>query len=154
VRLRVEALGQDIVARQLLAMADRTGDASGAMQGIIDGLYESERRLFDSQGASGGVPWQASAPSTVERKARLGLDPRIEHATQDLRDSLTTPGGANIAIARRDGVTFDTAIRYARWQPNPLVSPTEAERRDWVKIVQRWIVDGDASRGGILGGIF
>lgn len=154
-RLRVEAIGQAVVERQLLAMADRTADATPAMDAVIDGLYESARKQFESQGSYGGTPWPAIAQSTVERKMREGLDLRILHATLDLRDSLTQPGGANVAIARRDGVIFDTTIPYAKYvkERRPLLAPPEAERRQWVKIVQRWIIDGDASRGGILGGI-
>lgn len=152
-RLRVEALGVDVLNRNLLAMAERTGDASPAMQGVIDGLYESETRLFDTEGSSGGVRWNPLAPSTIERKARLGLDPRIEHATRELRDSLTKPGGHNIAIATHEGVIFDSTVPYKPYQRNTLVAPTEAERRQWVKIVQRWIIEGDPARGGILGGV-
>lgn len=152
-RFRVEALGVKVMDRNLLAMADRTGDASPAMDAVIEDLYRSETRLFDTEGASGGVPWDPDAPSTVERKMRAGLDPRIEHATLDLRRSLTQPGGDNIAIATGDGVIFDSTVAYKRWQRNTLVAPTEAERRNWVRAVQKWIIDGDASRGGILGGI-
>lgn len=154
-RLKVEAVGQRVVERQLLAMADRTGDATDAMQGIIDGLYESARKQFDTQGAYGGTPWPPSAPSTVERKAAAGLDQRILHANLDLRDSLTTPGGENVAIANRDGVIFDTTVDHAKYLKAryTMINPPEVERRQWVKIVQRWIIEGDPGRGGILGGV-
>lgn len=154
-KLTVEATGQLVVARQLLAMAGRVEDATPAMDAVIDGLYESAAKQFDTAGAYGGTPWPSNAPSTVERKALQGLDPRILHATLDLRDSLTKPGGANVAIARPDGVIFDTTIDYARYlkERYPMVQPREVERRQWVKAVQRWIIDGDQSRGGILGGI-
>jgi hypothetical protein len=155
VRFHVEAVGDRVVARELMAMAGRTLDEAPAMQAIIDGLYESARRQFDSQGAYGGTPWPADADSTVERKARAGLDPRILHATLRLRESLTQPGGENVAIAEADGVIFDTTVPYADYlrERYPMVRPPEAERREWVKVIQKWIIDGDASRGGILGGI-
>lgn len=154
-QLRVEAVGDTIVRRHLLAMADRTADASPAMGSIIDALYDAARQQFDTQGAYGGTPWPANADTTVERKAREGLDPRILHATLDLRQSLTEEGGENIAIATHDGVVFGTTVPHAAFlrERYPMVRVPERERRNWVKIVQKWIIDGDVSRGGILGGI-
>lgn len=154
-RLRVDAVGLRVLERELLAMSGRVQDASPAMDAVIEGLYESARQQFDSQGSYGGKPWPDDADTTVERKAREGLDPRVLHATLDLRRSLTEPGGDNVAIASRDGVVFDTSVPYARFLKRryTIIMPPERERREWVKVVQKWIIDGDASRGGILGGI-
>jgi phage gpG-like protein len=154
-QLRVEAVGDTLVKRHLLAMADRTDDASPAMGSIIESLYDAARQQFDTAGAAGGTPWPANADTTVERKSREGLDPRVLHATLDLRESLTGPGGANIAIAQADGVIFGTTVEHARYlrERYPMVRVDAREKRDWVKAVQKWIIDGDASRGGILGGI-
>jgi hypothetical protein len=154
-RLHVEALGDEVVARHLLAMSGRATNAAPAMIGVIAGLYNIAERQFESQGGYGGTPWPPLADTTVERKAREGLDPRILHATLDLRESLTEPGGANIAVPLRDGVIFGTTIDYAQFLKDrwPMVVPTESDKRSWVKVVQKWIIDGDLSRGGILGGI-
>jgi hypothetical protein len=157
VEVRVEALGVDVVRRQLLSMAGRTVDASPAMGSILDGLFESTSRRFATEGAHGGDPWKPLAQTTVEAKARQGLDPRIEHATLELRDSLTRPGGANVAVARHDGLSFSSTVEHAQYaadRGDTLVQPTELERRQWVRIVQAWIIEADRSpQPGLLAGV-
>jgi len=141
--------------RDLKLIAERARDVRPAMEGIIDRIYDAAAKQFDSQGAYARTPWPANAESTVERKARLGLDPRVLHATLDLRDSLTHPGGSNFAFAQHNGLIFGTAVEYARYldETYPLVVPHDAELHTWVRIVERWIIDGDPSHGGILGSL-
>lgn len=155
-QLRIEALGEDVVRRQLLRMAGRAIDASPAMDGVITSLFEHAERQFDSEGKHGGQAWTPPSATWTERKARLGLDPRTEAATQDLRRSLTQPGGDNIAVAHASGVAFTSTLPYAGIANarNQLIRPTEIEKRQWVKQIQQWIVEGDRSRGtGLLAGV-
>lgn len=155
IRLTIDTLGSEIVARELLRMAGRTDDLRPVMNGVADLLRDSTREQFDSQGASGSGGWKPLAASTVERKARAGLDPRILHATLALRESLTGTGGANIAISRRDGLDFGTTVEYAKYHSTsrPPVQLPERDRRSIVRLVQRYLIDGEMARGGILGGV-
>ena len=137
-------------------MAGRADDLAPAMESVLDGILESARKQFDTEGGHGSGGWDALAESTVERKAREGLDSRILHATLDLRRSLTERGGANVAIPQRDGLIVDTTVPYAKYlkDKRPLIQPTELERRGWIRSIQKYIVDADRTRGtGILAGV-
>lgn len=140
--VRIEVLGEEVVARSLLRFADRAQDLSPAMREILDAVRASNARQFDSQGSYGGQPWPANMTSTKESKARLGLDSRVLHATLALRGSLTKQGGANVAVATAHGFVFGSTVPYVGYlrEKYKIVSPPERDRRDWVKIVQRFLV--------------
>lgn len=157
-RLTIDTLGEEIVARDLIRMGDRATDVSDVMGGeVTDLLRGSMTRQFDSQGQYGSGGWPALASSTVAAKQAAGLDPRILHATRRLRDSLTEGGhGDQVVVARRDGLDFGTSVEYAGYhqhgqgvpQRRPVQLP-EADRREVVRILQRALVsDG---RSGLLG---
>ena len=152
-RLNIDADGNRIVARELMRMAGRSVDASPAMDAVIEGLYASNRKQFDSEGKHGSGGWKKPSDDWIAEKSRRGLDSRTEQATLELRESLTERGGANFAIARSDGVQFGTTVPQAKWakaRGNVLVQPTEGERRGFVKIVQRWVIEGDRAASGLL----
>ncbi len=155
-QVRVEALGEDVVRRQLLAMAGRVEDLEPAMGSVLDVLFESTEKQFDTEGAHGSGGWNRPSAEWTARKAALGLDERTEQATLDLRDSLTRRGGHNIAVATSDGLRFGSTVEYAdeaRKRGNILVQPTELERRGMVRIVQRYVIDGDRRASGLLAGV-
>lgn len=155
-RLTIDAAGATVLDRELLRMAGRVDDLSEVMETVIDSVLASAEKQFDTEGAHGSGGWAPLAQSTIERKAQAGLDPRILHATLDLRRSLTERGGDNVAIAERDGATVDTTVEYAKYlrDKRPLIQPTELERRGWVKAVQHYVVSGDRMRGtGLLAGV-
>jgi phage gpG-like protein len=155
VRLVIDTLGEQAVARDLLRFGHNAADVRPAMVQVLDLLRRAERRQFDSQGAYGSEGWPPLASSTVERKRREGLDPRILHATRRLRDSLTEAGhGEQIAIARHDGLDFGTTVEYARYHQHGtsrapqrrVVQLPESDRREVVRIVQRHVVGERAGR--------
>jgi len=126
-------------------MAGRAEDVSPAMESIRDALYGFAARQFDSQGAAGGSPWPANAPATTERKAKLGLDPRILHEHLRLRRSLTQAGGENVAVITGSSLVLDTTTPYAKFLRGKYAlmgAPPERDRRQWTKILQRHVVEG------------
>jgi hypothetical protein len=143
VRLVIDSVGDEIVSRELLRLAGRVGDVEPAMNSILTLIKKGEKKQFNSQGAYGSAGWTPLAPSTLESKARSGIDQRILHGiTGDLESSLTG-GGGNIAIARHDGLDFGTTVPYAKYHQDGRGVPMrkvaqfpEGARRYWVRVIQ------------------
>jgi phage gpG-like protein len=151
VRITIDSLGQEVVAREILRpLGRRASDLRPAMDAALDIIRDAEGRQFDTQGADGSGGWAPLADSTVQRKARAGLDPRILHATGDLVASVTTDSGDNIGISRKDGLDFGTTLPYAgfhqtgtgRMPARPVVQLPERDRRQIMKVAQRYLVTG------------
>ena len=142
--LRIDSLGEEIVSRSLLRLAGRAGDLEPAMESIVRQIRDGEERQFDTQGGYGSGGWPALAESTKAFKARNNLDPRILHATGELRRSLTSDSAGGFAVTRSDGLDFGTTVPYAKFhqaggpnlpQRRPAQFP-EQDRRQWVKTIQ------------------
>lgn len=156
-RLQIDALGERVVSRELLRMGGRAIDVSPAMDDVADILRRSMVAQFNTEGRHGGVPWRPPGEAWTRRKAELGLDTRTEQATLSMRESLTNEGGDHVAIPSRGGLDFGSTnphIGYALKRGQKLVQPTERERREIVRTVQRYVVAQGAHRrgSGILAG--
>jgi phage gpG-like protein len=144
VKLVIDSVGDEIVSRELLRLAGRVGNVEPAMESILRQIRAGEEQQFNSQGSYGSGGWAPLAPSTLEAKARSGIDPRILHGiTGDLEASLTGAGGENIAITRHDGLDFGTTVPYARYHQDgrgvPMRKPAQfpdSARRHWIKTIQ------------------
>lgn len=149
-RLEVQAVGERVVSRELLRMAGRADDVHPAMEDIRDSLYQFYVRQFDSQGGEGGARWEAIQQRTIDRKVSRGKDPRVLHESLRLRKSLTGKGGENVAVPTGSSLVVDSTVPYAGFvnAKRPITgSPPESYRRDWVRLLQSYIVTGEA-RGG------
>jgi len=92
---------------------------------IADGLEEmgiefrkQERRIFSSEGSSGGGRWQSLSPSYAKRKRRLRPGRKILVWDGDLRKSLTRRGGEHIQRSyrsRRWVLSVGTSNRVAEY---------------------------------------
>lgn len=152
--IRLEVSGDVQVARDLLRFGDRGADLSPAYRVIGDDFLQLEERQFASEGSYASGGWAPLAQSTLTRKARLGLDMRILHATLRLRDSLTRQGAADsIRRITSDEVVLGTSVPYASFHQTggerlPRRRPVElreADRRRWVKVIQRFLVTGQTA---------
>lgn len=113
-----------------------------------------ETQQFNLQGSITGG-WAPLAPSTIERKARMGLDPRILHATGRLRASLTRPSHPDhVFRIAGDEVVMGTRVPYAAAHDQssgvnrprrPIIAITKMHRQRWADIIQRWVFRGQAS---------
>lgn len=158
-KIVIDSLGEEAVARELMGIDARGLDVRPAMDDVLDTLRTSARRQFDSQGVYGSAGWAPLAASTLARKQREGLDPRILHETHRLRDSLTERGNPEeLAISRRDGADFGSLVPYARYHQGgtehmprrrPVQLP-ELDRRQAIRIIQRFVV-GNVAPGRIGG---
>lgn len=128
---------------ELRAAIARGADPRPALEAVADDFAGMERRLFESQGASGGVFWRPLSQEWAARKAERGLPAGIlRGSTGRLQRSLVAakghPRGSKRVITRR-GVTMGsthplahlhqqgTGVRYVRtWRGKPLAKPRSA----------------------------
>lgn len=137
--------GDRLVVTHLLGVEQRTLHPRPAFARIGEQMLAAERHLFDSQGAYSGRQWPRNDPSTDAAKARLGLDPRVMHATRRLRRSLTQRGNPEQIRKSTDrGIEFGTKVPYAKYhrKKRPPVAFGVLQRRQFSDTLQRWIVQG------------
>lgn len=149
VTFSLQFAGEDVVSRTLERFADRSDDASPAFRAIADAFAAFERRQFESEGVAGtGSPWAPLSPRYAAWKARRYPGQPILVATGALRRSLTErPLG--VERIGSDYAELGSEVAYGRFhqqgdgvpQRRPVDLP-ESERRDMVKVLQRWIVTG------------
>lgn len=154
--LTIEAFGEQELARKILRFSDRAGDMRGGFDRVHQAWLRDEDKLFQTQGNG---TWAPLAPSTVERKAAMGLDPRIMFATHDLYNSLAKADDPNhIYETKPQEMFIGTRVPYgiyhhsrqprSRLPRRPLVMLDEGTKRYWLTLLQRWLVEGLAPRGG------
>lgn len=146
-----EASGDNLISRRFERFAGRSVAAAPAFQQIADNLRGYERRLFDTQGVSGGVRWDELAPSTIKAKAARDLDLRVLRATNRLRNSLVLKRSPDHEeVIADDFLLFGSKLDYAGYHQRgrgvPTRKPlqyTETQKRRIVKTLQRYIVTGE-----------
>lgn len=154
-RLTIDIFGDVQLDRRMLRFAAKADDFSPAFEDLADDFLKIERRQFATQGgASGG--WAPLAPSTVRFKARMGYDPRILHRTRVMRRSLTRKGApgavreisaeemrVGTSVVSDDGRNFPYPRAHqfgtARMPRRRVVEFTRADRRRWIKVLQRFL---------------
>jgi Phage virion morphogenesis family len=151
-QLEITAHGEKVVARRLDRLAGRAVEARPAFEAIGTTLRGYEKRLFDSEGASGGAPWTHLEEATVMAKAHHEppLDPRILHATGRLRRSLSeahAPG--HLEHATHTSLTFGSLVLYSGYHQRGRGVPrrrplqyTENQKRYIVRKLQTFIFAG------------
>lgn len=147
-QITFEFFGEQQLSRTLLRWADHVEDLRPAWDAIVDDFLEIEERQFDSEGRHGSGGWDPLSPDYAAWKlAQVGPKPILEF-TGDLRRSLTD--GPEVRILEHSWAVFGSADPKGayhqqgtdRMPRRPPVDLTEAERRRWVKMVQRYIVEG------------
>jgi phage gpG-like protein len=147
-----ESFGEKLIARKIDRLGYRALTAKPAFEGIADRIRGYEKRLFDSEGASSGRPWEPLAASTVAHKAKAGLDPRILHATHRLRKSLTDAHDPeHLEIATNDSLVFGSLVPYGKYHARgsghlPKRRPiqfNEAQKRRILKRLQLYLMTGE-----------
>ncbi len=115
----------------------RIGGRAGSVLPVADQVHALLMRAIDYQYGRGGPAvggWKPDAPSTVARKIRLGLDPRVMHETGRLRASLTNKDHPDhVFRATRSGLVISTKVPYAGdlldgGRPPVIVSKTATDR--------------------------
>lgn len=130
------------------ARLKRIGGRAGNLKPVSGKVHDMLMRAIDYQYGRGGPAiggWKPDAPSTVARKARLGLDVRVMHETGRLRASLTRkdhPG--HVFVATRSGLYITTSVPYAGHlldggRPPVIVSRNAAEKA--AKLIRDYLLE-------------
>lgn len=145
-RITLDVLGTRQVDRTLTRWADALKDARPLWEELAAEFGRANAQQFGSQGAASGG-WAALSPGYAEWKARHYPGAPILVRTGALMRSLTArPYG--VERITRDSLTVGTNIDYAwyhqhgtsRMPARPPVEFTDARRREWVRIIQRHVV--------------
>lgn len=117
-RFEFEVHGDKLVSRRLLRLAGNITDFSPAFEQIADDLRESERDLFNTEGASTGRPWAPLKKHTLDAKLARHQDPRILHREGDLERSLTgghagTAADNQVVVITPSALAFGSSLPYA-----------------------------------------
>lgn len=127
----VEMQGTKQVSTKFARMAQSASNFTPAWEAVLTRLFAIEASTFDSQGRRGGGSWKADSPEWLARKMRDGLDPRINHATLALRNSMTVrdaPG--QILHITPQALYFGSDLPYAgvSQENRPFVKLTAGDR--------------------------
>lgn len=134
--------------RRMDRFESRAGDMTPAFHDIHRQFLSTERGIFASRG---GGKWAPLTPAYARRKARRGLDPRVERATGVLAAALTTgqgPGAVTEISAR--AATFGTDLSRAVYahrgsgrRRRRLITIDRRRRNMWTETLRRYLVPLD-----------
>jgi hypothetical protein len=158
VQVSLTTFGDEQFVRDLLRFGERAGDMRPAFEAIADDFYEIEKQQFASEGGFASAGWPGLSENYARWKAKHYPGKPILQRSGTLMESLTNPfaSGAVKEITRdtlRLGtdVTSDKGFPYPAAHQRPLqgqkqrrpIELREADRRRWVKILQRHIVSNE-----------
>jgi phage gpG-like protein len=155
-RVVFESFGHTQINRKLMRLEEHALDPRPAYRFMAKDFYEWEKELFETEGRSGREAWAQLAPSTLRHKAKHGFPLAILHRTGDLRNSLTSRHSkGSYALFTRRGFEIGSRLPYAQFHydgtkhmPARLpVQLTEAQRLEWMKIFQKWMMMTLEERG-------
>lgn len=146
VAVSIEVDGTTGVIAELQRFQDRAEDMSPALRQVADVMRDQFGTRFDREGPG----WAALAPATIAAKRRAGLSERILEATGAGRDSLTGSGGDNVEHVTADSLIFGSSVPYmklhdtgtSRMPQRQIVDFSATDRREYVRILQRFLVEG------------
>lgn len=158
--LTFDFYGDTQLERTLDRFAAGAEDATPAWEAIADRFVHVERRQFATEGKSSSGGWAPLSPKYAAWKAQHYPGKPILQREGHLVRSLTRrPLGVERIEPQEAwlGSDIDYGAFHQRGAGNlPRRRPvelTEAERRLWVKILQRFIVTGQAPTVGPRGGV-
>lgn len=149
-RISFNFYGEQQVDRAVGRIADNVENATPAFEALADRFAAAEQAQFASQGAYGGAAWAPLSPAYAAWKAAHFPGPILVR-TGALRGSLTSrPFGVETIGAMQ--AVFGTAVSYAGYHQSgtskmparPPVKLPESEKAAWAKVIQRFIVTGQA----------
>lgn len=157
--IRFEFFGEAQLNRTLERFALGAADASPAWNALADRFVALERRQFRSEGRAFSGGWSPLSPKYAAWKARHYPGKPILERTGELLRSLTERP-LDVEVILPDRMVIGSAVTYGRYHQNGTprmpqrrpVELSEAERREWVKVIQRFIVTGKAPTVGPRGG--
>lgn len=110
-----------------------------AWEEMLQFFFYIEDATFLSQGRRGGGQWAEDSEDWLARKARDGLDPRINFATWALYDAMTESGApGQIVEIMPNALKFGTDLPEAgpSQKYRTFIKPTESDRRTMAHIIK------------------
>jgi phage gpG-like protein len=142
--------GEVQIDRTIARVIDAVTDMRPVWEKLATRFAAVERRQFASEGGYGSGGWPALSPAYAAWKAANYPGRPILERTGTLKRSLTSrPFGVEVLDARSFAV--GSGIDYGRFHQagagnlprrRPVELP-ESERREWVRLMQRFIVTGN-----------
>ena len=142
-RVYFQAINTKVVETKFAMMGNNAVNAKPALEKVADYMMEVMAKNFQSQGRRGGGSWKRISPGWRARKVRMGLDPRIGHATLALRKSMTKRDAPEqILSVGRTRVTLGSKLPYAKVQQRnrPYVYTLAEDRAEMVSIIRRHVL--------------
>jgi len=137
----IDTTGLDQVIAALVRL-ERRHDS--ILRDVADDLHSvflgAERRLFSTQGASGGRRWQPLKTSTRRQKVARGYGSRINERTGDLKRSLTQARDPmHLYRVLADRILMGTRVRYAGHvhAQRPIIQITQADVDEMAQVLGR-----------------
>ncbi len=146
VHLRFTFFGEDQIDRSLLAIAERAQDMRPAWDALEARCTGYEERWFASQGDG---QWPQLSRNYGAWKARHFPGKPILQREGELLASVTKP---DISVKEPSYAIFGTGDPVAvyhqkgsgRLPIRRVIDLSDDERREWVRVVQRYLVEADA----------
>jgi phage gpG-like protein len=140
----LEAMGTKEVKTRFERMGLAAMYAEPTMWTVVRRLMEIISLTFESQGRRGGGSWSAITQEWLLRKQRLGLDPRIGHATLSLRNSVTKEGAAHQDLeVTHSYARLGSFLPYADTQQHhrPFIKLTPTDRLEIRNMIRRDLIE-------------
>lgn len=115
-------------------------------------MLDSERKLFETGGRSGGTPWTPLTASTKKRKRKTGnANQRLVRTGAEMRSLSDKSDPDNIFVVKRTYVRIGStnpALQYQFYgtknmEPRDPIRFRPAQERRWVKHVKDFIINGE-----------
>jgi len=149
VELSFEVDGDVQLARSLSRFGAGVSDMRPAFHDIANLFWNIEKRQFDSEGAYGSGGWGALSPSYDAWKSHYFPGKPILQRTGRMMSSLIGMTSDTVKEINPKNFRIGTSVYYAlfhqrgtsKMAARPVIQLTEADKREWVKVVQRWLVN-------------
>lgn len=160
-RISFDFFGEAQVNRTLERVALGAEDASPAWEAMAERFVAVERRHFRAEGGDKGTTgtWAPLSPKYAAWKARHYPGKPILRRTDELLRSLTVRP-LDVEVILPDRMVIGSLVEYGRYHQAGTdrmprrrpVDLSDAERREWVKVLQRFLITGQAPGVGPRGG--
>lgn len=148
IKLQFEVAGDVQLSRGIERFGEDVKDLRKPFKEIAGSFRKIEEKQFGSQGGYGSGGWPALRESTLAHKAREGYPMDILVRTGAMRASLVGKTSETIAEIHPLELTLGTTIPYALFHQKgttgmtarPVIQLTEQDKRDWMKILQGYLV--------------
>lgn len=155
ISVRAHEEGATVIATELQTMAERALNPRPAFEAIHAYLLNVERIQFERGGKRGYHQWAPAAPSTRQKKRRVGLRYKLMYATEDLYRSLTSPSapGHVFRIIGNTEMEFGSDVLEFRVQQEessaasggfpwrPPIDLTDYDERKAARLIEAFIVN-------------